>query len=216
MTDGATLSQCFVLVHERTALLRVTLEARFVSAQESKTAGFELLLNVRWSAFDRDAFVHFVTIGAAHFAFRHGVMVRQLKCRANFQMTLETGFRGLSGINNRASSAACFDMQTPWAVARFAPHIHGLLRSFAALCAGLTHDDLLCLQSRVGGCSEVAHNLFVTGGALFRANKFRTRNTGWSENCAVCRAAGKQNYGQCDGTPGTPQQAFVPAEDPSS
>jgi len=76
MANDATLPQCLVLIHEWTALLRVTLEARFVSAKESKTAGFQLLLNICWSAFDRDAFVRFVAIRAAHFAFEHWVMMR--------------------------------------------------------------------------------------------------------------------------------------------
>jgi hypothetical protein len=161
MANGATLPYCLMLVHERTTLLRVTLEARFVSAQERKTAGFELLLNVCLRAFDRDPLVQLVTIGAAHFAFRHRMVVRQLERGPNFQVTLETGLRRLFWIDNRTSSAARFDMQTPWAVARFAAPVHGLLWSFAALCAGLTHHDLFCLQSRVSGCSEVANDLFV-------------------------------------------------------
>ena len=57
MADRATLTECLVLIHKWAALLRVTLEARFVSAQERKAAGFELLLNVRRRAFDRDAFM---------------------------------------------------------------------------------------------------------------------------------------------------------------
>ena len=77
MADGATLPQCLMLVNEWPALLRVTLEARFISAQERKAAGFELLLNVRRSAFDRDAFVQFVTIAAAHFAFWDRMVMRQ-------------------------------------------------------------------------------------------------------------------------------------------
>jgi hypothetical protein len=40
MANNATLPQCLVLIHKWAALLRVTLEARFVSAQESKTASF--------------------------------------------------------------------------------------------------------------------------------------------------------------------------------
>src|SRR5215510_4345237 len=104
MTNNATLPECLVLIHKWAALLRVTLEARFVSAQECKAAGFELLLNVRRSAFDRDTFVRFVTIGTAHFALRHRVMVRQLERRADFQVTLETGLRRLSWIDNRASA----------------------------------------------------------------------------------------------------------------
>jgi hypothetical protein len=43
--------------------------------------------------------------------------MRQLECRANFQVTLETGFRRLSWIDNRASAAASLDMQTPRTVA---------------------------------------------------------------------------------------------------
>ena len=77
MTNNAALPHSFVLVDKRTALLRVTLEAGLVFAQERKTAGFELLLNVRRSAFDRDALVHLVTIGATHFAFEYRMMMRQ-------------------------------------------------------------------------------------------------------------------------------------------
>ena len=93
MADGATLPHCLMLVNEWPALLRVTLEARFVSAQERKAAGFELLLNVRRSAFYRDTFVHFVTIAAAHFAFEHRVVMRQGKRCANFQVTLKARLR---------------------------------------------------------------------------------------------------------------------------
>jgi hypothetical protein len=94
------------------------------------------------------------------------MVVRQLERRANFQMTLETGLRRLFWIDNRTSSAARFDMQTPGPVARFAAPVRNLLWSFAALCASLTHDDLFRLQSRVGGCSEIAHDLFVAGRAF--------------------------------------------------
>src|SRR5881392_1498397 len=112
MANGAPLPHCFVLVHEWAALLCVTLEAGFVSAQESETASFKRLLNVRWRAFGRDAFVRFMTIAAAHFAFQHRMMMRQLECRANFQVTLETGFRRLSWIYDSASAAAGLDVQT--------------------------------------------------------------------------------------------------------
>jgi hypothetical protein len=77
MTDGASLAHRLVLIYKRAALLRMTLKAGFVSAEERKSAGFELLLNVRRSAFDRDALVHLVTIGATHFAFEYRMVVRQ-------------------------------------------------------------------------------------------------------------------------------------------
>ena len=193
-----------MLVNEWPALLRVTLEARFVSAQERKAAGFELLLNVRRSAFDRDAFVRFVTIGTAHFALRHWVMVRQLERRANFQMTLETGLRRFSRIDNRTSLASGLDMQTPGPVARLAAHVRNLLWSFAALCTGLTHDDLFCLQSRVSSCSEVANDLFVARCAFLRADELRARDAGWGENCSISCTARKQNHRERCGSSSPP------------
>ena len=94
------------------------------------------------------------------------MMVRQLERRANFQVTLEASLRRFSWINDRTSAASGFDMQTPGPVAGLAAHIRDLFWSFGAFCAGLTHYDFLCLQSRVGGGSEVADDLFVTGCAF--------------------------------------------------
>ena len=93
MADGATLSQRFMLVDKRAALLRVTLETGLVFAQERKTAGFEFLLDVGRRAFNRDTFVYLMTIGAAHLAFEHRMMMRQCEGCANFEVTLETSFR---------------------------------------------------------------------------------------------------------------------------
>ena len=216
MADDTTLTQCLVLIHKRAALLRVTLEAGFVSAQEREAAGLKRLLNICRRAFNRDSSVRLVAIGAAHFAFRHWMMVRQLECRANFQMTLETGLRRFSRIDNRVRRAAAFNVQTPRPMACFAAHVHGLLGSFAALCAGLTYDFPCCLQSRMGGCSEVANDLFVAGGAFLRADKLRARNAWRSENCSIGRTAGKQNHRECYGSPGTPQQTLALTVDPSS
>src|SRR5215211_2640697 len=55
--------------------------------------------------------------------------------------------------NDRARSAASFDVQTPRTVARLATHV---------LCVFPFR-----LQSRVSGCSEIPHDLFVAGGAFF-------------------------------------------------
>ena len=72
MASGATLTHCFVLIDKWPALLRVTLEAGFVSAQESKAAGSELLLNICRGALGRDPFVRFMAIAAAHLASSTG------------------------------------------------------------------------------------------------------------------------------------------------
>ena len=70
MADDATLAHRLVLVDKRAALLRVTLEAGFVLAQERKAAGFEFLLNICRRAFDRDPFVHFMTIARSSSCLR--------------------------------------------------------------------------------------------------------------------------------------------------
>ncbi len=76
MTDDTTLTQRLVFVHERAALLGVALEAGFVSAQESKAAALERLLNICRCSFDSNPGMRVVTISAAHFAFQHRMVVR--------------------------------------------------------------------------------------------------------------------------------------------
>jgi len=152
MADDTTLTQCLVLIHKRAALLRVTLEAGFVSAQEREAAGLKRLLNICRRAFNRDSSVRLVTIGAAHFAFRHRMMVRQLECRANFQVTLETSFRRFSRIDDRVRRAAALNVQTPRPMTGFTARILGVFT--------------FCLESRVCRRSEVPCDLFVTGCAF--------------------------------------------------
>jgi hypothetical protein len=224
MADHTALAHCLVLVNKWPALLGVALEAGFVSAQESEAAAFERLLNIGPATFDRDSLVRVVTIGATHFAFRHRMMVRQLELCAHFEVTLETSFRRLPRIDDRTSTAASFDMQTPGTVARFAAHVRGLLYSYAALCltafsAALVyvyHFPFCSLQSRMGGCSEVAHDLFVAGLAFLRSDKLRARDTRRCENCPACGAARKQNHGQRGCSPDSPQNILAPTVDPSS
>jgi hypothetical protein len=92
------------------------------------------------------------------------MMVRQFELRAHFKVTLETSFRRLPRIDDRSSATASFDMQTSGTVARFAAHVLCVLP--------------FRLQSRVRRGAEVAHDLFVAGGALLRANELRTRDAG--------------------------------------
>ena len=147
MANGATLAHCLMLVDKRAALLRVTFEASFVSAEERKSAGFQPLLHVRRSALNGDPFVRFMAIAAAHLAFEHRMVMRQRERCANFQVTLETSIRRLSRIDDRACSAASFNVQTPRPMTRFTPHVLGVFP--------------FCLEPRVSGCAEIAHDLFV-------------------------------------------------------
>ena len=76
MADHTTLTHRLVLIYKWAALLCVTLEAGFVSAQKSKAAGLERLLNVRRRAFGRDPFVRLMAIAAAHLSFKDRMMMR--------------------------------------------------------------------------------------------------------------------------------------------
>jgi hypothetical protein len=202
MANETTLAHCLVLIDKRAALLCVAFEAGFVLIQESKAASFKPLLNVCRGTLCCDPFVRFMAIAATHFALEHRMMMRQLKRCANVEVTLETSVRRLSRIDDCALSAASLNVQTPGAVTRLAAHVFCV---FA-----------LCLQSRVSGCAKIAHDLFVTCCAFFRAHKLRAGNAGWSKNRSVGRAAGEQNHSNCDGTSGAPQQTFAPTADPSS
>ena len=152
MANSAPLPHRLVLINKWAALLRMTLEAGFVSAQESKPTSFERLLNISRCAFGGDPFVRLVAIAAAHLALGHRMMMGQCKRCANVQVTLETGVRRLAWIDDRPSSAAGFYVQTPRPVAGLAAHVLGVFT--------------FCLQSRVGGCAEIAHDLFVAGCAF--------------------------------------------------
>ena len=148
MARDTTLAHCLVLINKRPALLCVTLEAGFVSGHESKAAGSELLLNVCGGALNRDPLVRFMAIAAAHLAFQHRVMMRQLKRCANVQVTLETGVRRLSRIDDGTGTPAGLNVQTPGPVTRFAAHILGIVA--------------FCLEASVGSCPKVTYDLFVT------------------------------------------------------
>ena len=106
MADRAPLPHRLMLIDKWATLLRVTLEAGFVSAEECKSASMKPLLDVRRGALSGDPFVRFMTIAAAHLAFEHRMMMRQLKCRADVQVALETSVRRLSRVDDRASAAA--------------------------------------------------------------------------------------------------------------
>jgi hypothetical protein len=93
MADHATLTHRLMLVNKGAALRGVALEAGFVSAQESKTAALERLLNIGPATFNCDADVRIMAIRAAHFSFKHRMVMRQLELCPDFQVTLETGLR---------------------------------------------------------------------------------------------------------------------------
>ncbi|HZR06754.1 MAG TPA: hypothetical protein VFA61_13085 [Candidatus Udaeobacter sp.] len=152
MANHATLTHCLVLVNKGSPLLGMALEASFVSAQESKAAAPERLLNIGAAAFDCYPGVRVVTIGAAHFAFQHRMMVWQLKLRPHFQVTLETSFRRLTRIDNSVRSTAALDVQTTGTVTRLTANVLRVL--------SFRH------QPGVRRCFEITHDFFVAGPAF--------------------------------------------------
>jgi hypothetical protein len=110
MANRTTLTHRLVLINKGPALRCMALEAGFVSAQESKAAALEHLLNIGPAALDRYSDVWIMAVSAAHFAFQHRMMMRQLKLCPHFQVTLETSFRRLTRIDDRVRCAAAFNM----------------------------------------------------------------------------------------------------------
>ena len=153
-----------MLVNKWAALLGVALEAGFVSAQESEAASFERLLNIGPATFYSDSLMRIVTICTAHFAFQHRMVVRQLELCAHLKVTLETGFRRLTRIDDCVRRAAALDVQTARPVTRFAA-------------------DVLCVfsfrhQASVRRGPKIPCNIFVTSLATFRANELRAWDAG--------------------------------------
>jgi len=123
MTDHTTLPHRLVLVNKGSALGGMALKASLVSAQESKAAAFEHLLNIGPATLDGDSDVRVVAIGAAHFAFQHRMVVRQLKLRPHFQVTLETSFRRLTRIDDRVCCTAAGNVEASRPMTRFAADV---------------------------------------------------------------------------------------------
>jgi hypothetical protein len=147
MTGQATLAHGLMLKNEWSTLRSVALKAGFVLAQERYAAAFERLLNIRPTAFHCHPHVRVMAVSTTHFAFQNRVAMRQLECRANFQVTLETSFRRLARIDNSVRRASAFYVQTARPVARLTANILRVLP--------------FCLQSRVRRCSEIARDFIV-------------------------------------------------------
>lgn len=93
MANYAALAHGFVLIHKRTPLRGMALEAGLVLAHEGKAAAFERLLHIRPAAFNRHSDMRIVAISTTHFAFQDRMMMRQLETCPHLEVTLETGFR---------------------------------------------------------------------------------------------------------------------------
>lgn len=86
----ATFPHRFVFKYDRPGLLTMTGRATFIYPRHGEAGG----------GFEDIAPVRIVTLHAIHFAFHHGMMLRKVKFRMGFQMTLKTGARIFARIDN--------------------------------------------------------------------------------------------------------------------
>ena len=130
--------------------------------------------------------------------------MRQLEFGPHLRVALEAGGGGSSRINNHAALAAALDVQTPGAMAGFAPNVLGVVA--------------FCFQARMGCGREVARNCLVTGGALARSYKFGAGNARRRENSATRFkiTARKQNKRQRSSAADRPPELLALTVDPSS
>ena len=127
MADDTSFAQRFVFVDERAALGGMTLEAGIVSAKERNTPAVDRLCHIGRGAFDGQADMRIMAISATDFAFKDRVMMWQLELCADFEVTLEARLWRPTRIDDGASSAATGNVQTPRAMARFAPCVLGVI-----------------------------------------------------------------------------------------
>src|SRR5438046_9699026 len=118
MTGQASFAHRFVLEDKRAALRGMTLETGLVVTEQRGTAALQALRQIRAAAFNGVAFVRVVAISTAHLALEHRMVMRKIEFRFHFQMALETGYRRLARIDERAFNAAALHVETPCAVSR--------------------------------------------------------------------------------------------------
>jgi len=155
------------------------------------------------AALDGPTGVRVVTIGAAHFAFQHGMVMRHFKSGPHFEVTLETRVRRPARIDNLGFISAAGDVETPGAVAGFAPHFLGIIAGG--------------FQARVSGSSKITGDRIVARFASFRTDELSAGNAGGGEDGAICLegAARKENDSERSCSPDRPQQFFALTLPPS-
>lgn len=83
VTGDTALAQGFMFENEWTALRGMTLEAGIVLAKESHPATLDRLMPSGAAAFDCISLVRIVAIGAADFAFKNWMVMRQIELGAH-------------------------------------------------------------------------------------------------------------------------------------
>ena len=116
VANGATFAQSFVFENKWARLFAVTGGAILVQPRHGQSAG----------RLEDVSAMRVMTLDAIHAAFNDWVMLRQIEFSMGLQMTLETGRRIFSRVDDEfAASAAGLEVFAAGAVAGFAPGLSG-------------------------------------------------------------------------------------------
>ena len=133
VTNGAAFAHGFVLEDEGLGLVAMTLGAGLVEASHRKTGG----------GFHDVGAVRVMALNAIHFAFKHGMMLRQVEFGVGFEMAIQTTRRVFAGVENKfppptaagdvlaAGAVACF--AAAWASFGVRPEMHPRVRTSGKL-----------------------------------------------------------------------------------
>ena len=149
MTGRAAFAHRLVFKDKTTGLILMTTGTVFTLESERKILGLPVDVTT----------MRIVTINAAHFAFRHEVMIRQTKLGMSLEMAIETSLRILPGIDDELVELlpAGGDMSAAGTVTRFAAgfpcHLQGL-RMEPAVSAGRKLLHVVRMAIRAGGVAN--------------------------------------------------------------
>src|ERR1044071_5261193 len=168
VTDGAPCPECFVFKNKRPCLLAVTLRAILIDPRHCQSARrLEYVEPVR-----------IMTAHATHALLDDRMMLRQTKFGARLKMTLKTGGRVLSRIDNElTATASSRDMFAAGPMACFASALPGKLCPFK-------------MQSAMRAGRENTSDVGVAVKTCFVADIACARNFRRSQNRAIDRCAG--------------------------
>src|SRR3954466_2988917 len=142
MANGAAVAHRFMLENVRLRLFPMTLGTGLVQASHCQGAG---------RLHDVHA-MRIMALRAVHFAFEHGMVLRQIELGMRFQVAGETRTRIFARVYNKAPAAPSRDVTAPGPVARFAASRARDIRSFivqARVRAGwkLAHDSGMAIET---------------------------------------------------------------------
>jgi hypothetical protein len=189
MADRAAFAQSGMLVNEWSGLFAMTLGAGFVQARHRQSTGW----------FHDVCPVGVMALHTTHFAFQHRMMLRKMKFRLDFQMTLQTRLRIPAGVDDeffQPSATAQRYVFAAWPVARFTTVL-------------AWHGTLVQMQARVRTGRKFARDFIVAIGASLVTHKGRPFDLQRLDHGAIGRTGTRQQQQSSDA--GHQRQSAPPA-----